>query len=68
MVGREVGRSLPGQAPATDVIELQLLLPSHQFAALEAAAVRSELTVAALLRRVIGDALRASDGGEQRGG
>ncbi len=45
-------------ADATDVVELQLLLPSHQFAALEAEAVRLELTIAALLRRAIGDFLQ----------
>ena len=48
---------LASHAHATDMVELHLLLPAHQFSALEAAAARSGLTVAALLRRTVGDFL-----------
>jgi len=41
-----------------DVVELQLLLPAHQFSALEAVAAQLEMTVATLLRRAIADLLR----------
>jgi len=44
-------------ADTTDLVELHLLLPAYQFSALEEVADRSELTVAALLRRTIGDFL-----------
>lgn len=44
---------------ATDVIELRLLLPSNQVSALEAAAVRLELSVAALVRCAISDFLQS---------
>lgn len=43
---------------AAEVVELHLLVPVCQFTALEAVAARSQLTVAALLRRTIGDFLR----------
>jgi hypothetical protein len=45
-------------APANDDVELLLLVPARQLAALERAAVRAELTVTALLRRAVGDFLR----------
>jgi hypothetical protein len=50
--------------PGTDVIEIHLLLPSHQFSALEVAATRSDRSVAALLRGTIGDFLRAQTPGQ----
>jgi hypothetical protein len=43
---------------SAEVVELHLLLPVRQFTALEAVAARSQLTVATLLRRAIGDFLR----------
>ena len=43
---------------ATDEVELHLLLPAGQFSALEAAALRPELTVGELLRRTSGEFLR----------
>ena len=44
---------------AADVVELHLLLPSDQVSALEAAAVRLELSVDALVRSAVGDFLRS---------
>ena len=44
---------------ATDVVELRLLLPVHQFDALEETAHRSKSTVAVLLRRLVSDYLRS---------
>lgn len=41
-----------------DEVGLCLLLPASQLAALEAAAARTERTVEALLRSIIGDFLR----------
>lgn len=43
----------PMPSHATDVVELRLLLPSNQVSALEAAAVRLELSVAALVRLAV---------------
>jgi hypothetical protein len=47
----------PHLTRAADVVELHLLVPSDHITALEAAATRSHLTVAALVRRVLGDFL-----------
>lgn len=44
---------------ATDVVELHLLLPANQVSALEAAAVRLELSVAALVRLAVSRFLRS---------
>ena len=49
--------------PGADVIEVELLLSAHQFSALEAAAARSDRTVAALLRGAISDFLKANAAG-----
>jgi hypothetical protein len=51
-------------APANDDVELLLLVPARQLAALERAAVRAKLTVTALLRRTVGNFLQsaATDG------
>lgn len=43
-----------------DEVEIYLLLPMSQLAALEAVAARSERTVGALLRGIIGDFLQSS--------
>jgi hypothetical protein len=43
--------------PAGDVVELMLLLPSNQFAALEVVAGRLNLSVGQLLRRTLSDFL-----------
>ena len=45
-------------ARGVDVVELHLLIQKDQFAALEAVATRAQLTVAALIRRTMGDFLR----------
>jgi hypothetical protein len=44
---------------ATDVVELHLLLPANQFSALEAVAVRLELSVDALVRLAVGRYLQS---------
>lgn len=49
----------PAVTQETDVVELRLLLPSKQVAALEAAAVRLELSVTALVRLAISDFLQS---------
>jgi hypothetical protein len=49
----------PAVTQETDVVELRLLLPSYQVSALEAAAVRLELSVAALVRLAISDFLQS---------
>lgn len=49
----------PAASHATDVVELRLLLPSNQVSALEAAAVRLELSVAALVRLAINSFLQS---------
>ena len=52
---------------AADVVELHLLLPLNQVSALEAAAVRLELSVDALVRSAVGDFLRSPFVGEVTG-
>ena len=47
-------------APANDDVELLLLVPARQLAALERAAARLELTVTTLLRRTVGDFLQSA--------
>ncbi|WP_171472646.1 hypothetical protein [Frigoriglobus tundricola] len=44
--------------PVADIVELHLPLSARQHSALEAAAARLEMTVAALLHRTIADLLR----------
>ncbi len=50
-------------AAGGDVVEVHLLSPARQLRALEAAAARSQVTVAALLRDTIDDLLRVPAGG-----
>lgn len=50
--------------PGTDVIEIHLLLPMSQLSALEAAAARSDRSVAAFLRGTIGDFLQSHAAGQ----
>jgi hypothetical protein len=50
------GQSSP---PAADVIEVHLLVPAQQAAALEAVAARLELTVGTLIRRAVSDFLQS---------
>jgi hypothetical protein len=49
----------PAAPPAGDVVEVHLLVPLHQVAALEAAGARLELTVGALIRRSVSDFLQS---------
>ncbi len=55
-----VGRSA---SSVTDNVELQLLLPTRQFAALEGMAVRTHQTVPVILQRMINDFLRSAPSG-----
>lgn len=49
----------PSPTRAAEVVELQLLLSAEQVSALEAAAVRLQLTVGALIRRAVQDLLQS---------
>lgn len=49
----------PAVSQGTEVVELRLLLPANQASALEAAAGRLELSVAALVRCAISDFLQS---------
>jgi hypothetical protein len=64
MVGYQEPLVGPRMAVVNDEVELHLLLPSYQLSALEQAAARSVLTVPAVLRRAIGDFLRATSSAE----
>jgi two-component system, OmpR family, response regulator len=59
MTQQDLNDRLVAPSQATDVVELHLLLPSNQFSALEATAVRLELSVAALVRGAVRDFLRS---------
>ena len=50
-------------ARENEVVEIDLLLPANQASALEVAAVRAGLSVAALVRRVVSDFLQSTAGG-----
>jgi hypothetical protein len=50
-------------ARENDMVEIDLLLPANQVSALEVAAVRAGLSVAALVRRVVSDFLQSTAAG-----
>lgn len=57
--GKILTDPLVPSAHATDMVELHLLLPASQVSALEAVAVRLELSVVALVRLAVGDFLQS---------